>query len=70
MASETLPPYNASATCPKCRGDDVSTEHKAANEYRLTYKGPQCEHIHRVCRRCHYRWNEAPLDAEEMTDGG
>jgi transcription elongation factor Elf1 len=64
----SLPPYNPTATCPKCGHDDVRTfyvaEHKA-------WSTPGCgllsldkyqEHLDRCCQRCHYEWAEAVLE--------
>ena len=64
-----LPPFNASATCPKCGHGDISTgyvrSHRAweSPECSLTYPAKHTEHLDRHCQCCHYVWAEAVLDA-------
>ena len=64
-----LKPFNPDTTCPKCGGEDVSTDYHGSNPgsvtwcYRGDCMGPQTEHHERHCRRCHYEWVEGVLDA-------
>jgi len=55
--------FNPNAKCPKCSGKDISAQYceKAwpESDHELSEKEP---HIHRHCRRCHYEWDEAPLE--------
>ena len=54
--------YNPDAKCPKCGDDDISTYYEGRYE-RFTYKVRGL--LARQCRRCHYTWDEEPLDVEE-----
>lgn len=63
-----LPPFNPAAICPKCGHGDVSTRYEESyctSTWSTTNRCPargEGEHIDRQCRRCQYRWAEAPLD--------
>ena len=63
MAAVSLSPYDPAATCSKCGHDDIRTI------FRQGCLPPSCmDHpdvMLRICRRCSYRWDEAPL-----TSGG
>jgi len=67
-----LPPFDSKAKCPKCCDSDADTWHVPVGELcaNLNPEGDCChraqrEHMERHCRRCHYIWAEAPLDAKE-----
>lgn len=69
----TLPAYDESAKCPKCRGTDVSTTFHAEGTGIYTgmvierllgvqsYIVPQ-DFLRRVCTRCSFDWAESPAD--------
>lgn len=69
MGNEILPPYNASATCPKCGRDDIGSQFYRAGHWSYEMAVPSGEHMHRHCYGCGCSWNEAPLDAKKTTDG-
>lgn len=57
--------YNANNHCPKCGHDDVGSSYCAGRSYPDhsfldPYHGDE-EAIHRTCRRCGYKWAEAPI---------
>jgi ribosomal protein S27AE len=58
--------YDPERACPKCGGVDLSEEWFPAGRGSVlerwdTYRDKP-ERIKRHCRRCHYEWDEAPLD--------
>jgi len=55
-------PFNKDATCPKCGCEEVASSFTGSHDFCYRCTGRGMDHIHRVCRRCHFRWNEAPLD--------
>ena len=60
-----MQPYNPAGHCPKCGHDDIATEYHRADTldcapHRESYDS--AEHIERQCKRCQFRWYEAPLD--------
>lgn len=65
-----LPPFNAEAICPKCGGEEIGIYY-SRNRYHCSYdcgnelpwQDREVAHMERKCRRCGYRWIEAPLDA-------
>jgi predicted nucleic-acid-binding Zn-ribbon protein len=62
-----LPKFSEACVCPKCGGTDVSAEWIEAGAHWCVATSrcvEKAEHLHRHCRRCHFKWNEAPLDAE------
>lgn len=65
-----MKPYDPNAKCPKCGWDEISSSWIPADKCWTAeprrWEGNQTReaHISRTCRRCHYRWPEAPLDAE------
>lgn len=55
----TLPPYNPTGQCPKCRHDSISTHYRPDECTK-----PDCtlcdrEHLLRTCQRCGHQWAEA-----------
>lgn len=68
----TLRPYSADAArCPKCGGLEVGTHYRREREYMPCYNVAGCprgEHLHRICRRCHYEWPEACIGEEKPTN--
>jgi DNA-directed RNA polymerase subunit M/transcription elongation factor TFIIS len=61
----SLPVYDSKATCPKCGNSAVRTNFHSDRDRR--WFGSPCygideSHIDRTCERCHYQWQEAPLD--------
>jgi hypothetical protein len=71
-----IPPFDESATCPKCGSGDINTRHIVKGG-RNHFWRPGCglwsmsdpEHMDRHCRRRGYEWAEAPLDAPEPAPG-
>jgi hypothetical protein len=73
--TEPLPTFKPDATCPKCNHDEIDTHYVVDHEVacQTTYAplsalspgARACchyydgEHLHRICRRCTYRWAEA-----------
>lgn len=63
--TETLPPFNPDATCPKCGSRDISVKHSwLAKEPKWV----RVECMNRICRSCGYEWEELPLDAMPADD--
>jgi len=69
MGAQTLTPFNPTAICPKCGGDQISAGYQAERShcytcYQRTHTEGLCciEHIDRWCTRCRFSWAEAPLD--------
>ena len=59
--------FDVGRVCPKCGNDDLGDKYCARCQAWACHLRPQHEKpvIHRHCRRCHYEWNELPLDAAE-----
>ena len=57
--------FDPEAVCPKCGSDDIGTHY--CYEGKVYCKPPwhKAALLHRCCKRCHYEWNEAPLDDKE-----
>jgi predicted nucleic-acid-binding Zn-ribbon protein len=60
--------FDAKAVCPKCGSPNVASWHHQASRGEWRSRESSCydlstEHVDRTCRRCHYGWAEAPLDA-------
>lgn len=58
--------YQADADCPKCGHNGVTSIYQPAEEFyrgRFTVK----ETMRRECSRCHYWWQERPLDADQSS---
>ena len=67
-----MKPFDPDSRCPKCGGEDVGT-HYSASYWDCLYSCSRRnsmtgEHMERTCRRCGYRWVEAPL-GEAVNDG-
>lgn len=74
-----MQPFDPSRKCPKCGHDQVRVSYcnkerwqhygDARDVYEVAVgdDGDDCEHLHRICERCHYEWVEACLSGE---DGG
>lgn len=65
--------YDESSYCPKCEWHEVSSHWYAADERRWLsashgVEAEKEEHIRRTCLRCHYSWNEMPLDERKRLD--
>lgn len=65
----SLPPFNDTATCPKCGHTEVKTSYSNGTalggpkscSYSCSERGTRKEHLERCCERCSYSWPEAPL---------
>jgi Zn ribbon nucleic-acid-binding protein len=74
--SAPLPEYNEHNTCLKCGHDKISTIYMPENKdqwIRASYYATPAEkegreNLRRVCQRCGYQWNEAPLDSNAEID--
>lgn len=56
--------FDENSYCVKCGSEDIAIRFVDKNGYSITdgdYE--KREHMRRMCRRCGYKWNEAPLDA-------
>ena len=53
--------YDPEATCPKCGCILIGTKFESIQGLW----GLQ-EILHRICEGCGFKWNEAPLDADEQ----
>lgn len=64
-----FPTYDPEGQCPKCSSGDLGTEWKESMRKPMAtrnYFGLSAhEHMERWCKRCGYKWAEAPLDVEE-----
>jgi predicted nucleic-acid-binding Zn-ribbon protein len=65
-----MKPFDENAVCPKCGHTDIAVFY-----YRGQSETSICpvlhrheEHLHRSCRRCHYSWAEACLDAYNLAE--
>lgn len=56
-----MKPFDEHAACPKCGWATVQTSYHAGEKYG---PGPSEEHLRRACQRCHYSWNEAPIQRD------
>ena len=68
-----MKPFDRNSSCPKCGSIDIRSNWFPHDDNRwLHHTIPaakeKCEHIRRTCERCHYMWNEAPLDVEGGDD--
>jgi len=66
--------FDENSCCPKCGNKDVWSAGYEHDDNRWLHHITQVvrekrEHIRRTCGRCHYMWNEAPLDAA-IGEGG
>jgi hypothetical protein len=67
-----LPLFSADKPCRKCGGTDIHTLHMEGDGFRSVYScrnRERREHLHRTCRRCHFDWDEAPLDQAPRSPG-
>lgn len=66
-----LEPYNPSAYCRKCGGDDIRTRFCGTGNrcglYDCRAPWKHQDVMHRFCRRCNHKWDELPLDAVQET---
>ncbi len=55
--------FDENSYCEKCGCDDIAVRYVAKDGYSIT-DGDHLsdEHMRRTCRRCGYKWNEAPLN--------
>ena len=66
--------FNEKATCRKCGGKQIATRFKPAQEFCCIpdtlngWRNRDPEHekdrLRRTCLRCHFEWNEQPLEKE------
>ncbi len=69
-----LKKLDLNAKCPKCGNEDVSVYYHdgyfvgrtSACEFGSDVN--RKEHMHRVCKRCHFEWLEACLGAEDAIE--
>lgn len=61
MSGYALPRFREDAVCPKCLGTDIHARYEeGCGGHKGCERHP--EKIERYCRRCSYRWDEAPVD--------
>ncbi len=65
-----MEPFNPKAKCPKCGGEDIySSYHNDDYQVHCVWN-TEGALIERGCRRCSFKWPEAPLDAKESEPHG
>jgi hypothetical protein len=57
-----IKPFDETRNCPKC-DFSADAKHRRDNGMSGGYN-----RITRTCRRCHYAWDEAPLDYDEAAE--
>jgi hypothetical protein len=62
----TLEPYNATALCPKCGHNEISTIYCELRHHTLK-QGSHRAHMHRRCAKCQYEWHQRCLDDSPTT---
>jgi len=74
-------PFDARAICPKCGHDDIAARFAETNREIGCDNFEPCQegmsfflmeheaHIHRYCRRCSYKWLEAPIGSKSVGIG-
>lgn len=60
--------FEEKSYCPKCGSENIGSAWFPHDDSRWLHHiipaaKEKREHIRRTCERCHYMWNEAPLDA-------